>query len=59
MYPYFADMWNAYRNSLLIADYQDVVKNKANYEEYESILAKADEYNQSLKKKLTLIFIII
>lgn len=48
MYPYFADVWNAYRNSLLIADYQNVVDDKEHASEYEAILAEADAYNQSL-----------
>lgn len=48
MYPYIADAWNAYRNSMLIADYKEVVQDKEKADEYNSVLAKADAYNKTL-----------
>ena len=46
MYPYFADAWNAYRNSLMVEEYKaaTVVETQPFAEE----LKQADEYNRKL-----------
>jgi sortase A len=46
MYPYFADVWNAYRNSLLVEEYKEatIVETEPHKEE----LKQADDYNRKL-----------
>ena len=50
MYPFVADRWNAYVDSQMIADYQQVVVDNGPKEKYVPLFEAADEYNRSLYK---------
>jgi sortase A len=47
LYPTVSDLWNSYRQSLLVAAYTDQVE-ELDEEDYEAILADAETYNESL-----------
>lgn len=47
-YPYISSRWNAYRESLLVADYQARVDKNAGSELYKEMIDKALQYNQTL-----------
>lgn len=43
-YPTISDMWNQYRNALLVSNYNDSVENLSD-EQYEKLWQEAQEYN--------------
>ncbi len=47
LYPTFADWWNSFHQSRAVATYMDAVTDLGT-EEYDRILAEADEYNRQL-----------
>lgn len=47
LYPTVSDIWNSYRQSLLIAAYTDQVE-EMDEEDYEDLFAAAEAYNESL-----------
>ena len=49
-YPTVADLWNAYRQSKLIAGYEEAVAD-LDPETYEEVWAEADGYNRALWTK--------
>ena len=48
LYPYVANMWNAYRQSKLITTYEQVVGGKLQKEDYSDEWEKANKYNKTL-----------
>lgn len=48
LYPYVANMWNAYRQSKLITTYEQVVGGKLQKEDYSDEWEKANAYNHAL-----------
>ena len=46
MYPYIADVWNSYRNSMMIEEYKTAATTET--ESYNEELKQADEYNRKL-----------
>jgi sortase A len=47
LYPTVSDLWNSYRQSLLVADYNDQV-DEIDEADYEKLFAEAQSYNESL-----------
>ena len=51
IYPFVADRWNAYRNMLLIENYEQVVIDNGPAERYKKLFKKAEAYNQALSEQ--------
>lgn len=50
LYPIISDRWNRYRDSQLVTEYNEVIKN-TDRTVYEETLKKASEYNKYLKQQ--------
>lgn len=48
LYPFVANEWNTYRQSLLITNYSSQIQEKADTIDYEAEWKKAEEYNDNL-----------
>ena len=51
LYPTISNLWNTYRNNLLISDYSSMVSSETDSEKLDSMWKAAEEYNKQLKQE--------
>ena len=51
LYPTVSNLWNTYRNNLLISDYSSMVSSGSDSEELDNMWKAAEEYNKQIKQE--------
>lgn len=51
LYPTISNLWNTYRNNLLISDYSSMVSSETDSEQLDNMWKAAEEYNKQIKQE--------